>query len=1037
MIRTFSLLMWKTILSIACMAFSKGSYLKQYYMNFIQSVIRKFLCFMYNSVRNHYFHQIIFIEQVHHPMVKTLKRARMTFSNTAAILAMSFAFFAGHQSVNAQFWTENFGTDFGFCVSQGTLANGNNNGNGPWTVVNVGVNGGNANNWFMSATANGPNANNECVQSCITNPPLNNRTLHISQTLAGDADTGVNYYETGFTVVANTSRRAESPTINCTGQYTIEVDFDFIHQGSGTDRCLLQYFDGTTWATLTQLPNTTLNCGTQGQWNQFNISLPASANNNANVKIGFLWENNDDSVWSNAFLLSVAVDNLELSAGPPPVVPVADFDITGGPTTFCEGGCRTFTSTTTFDPDFSTGAANATYSWSFPGGTPNISSSQNPIICYDTPGVYSVTLTVTDNIGPSAPVTQSNILTVQDCGPVVDIEASLDIACANEQCITFTDLSTGNNVNAWLWTFASVDGVDVVQSTQQNPTVCLSNIGFYNVTLEASDNDGVEFETFLNYVEIIDCTGPEVDFTLNRLVICPGECIQLTDQSTSTFQIFAWNWDIPGGVAQGQEGTPGSSTLQNPLVCYQFPGTYSITLTAVDQEGPSAITKTIFITVDPCTGPPNVGIGSSATDICAGDCVDFFSETLGLAEEFLWVFQGVADPSDAVSTERDPAVICYSTPGVYNVTLTVSNSNNEVDSETFVAYITVSQCINPPVPRIDVSSNIVCAGECVTFSNESTGVGIDSLSWGFQGALITSSTEANPTVCYNTPGTFDVSLYVRGAGGDSLRIFNDVITVINTPECRPTIEVSAPDTICAGGCANFSGFFTKADSVKWTFIGGNPATSTAESPGLVCYSTPGTYTVIVEAYNPSGPASPEIFSIFVGERPPLDAGVDITINAGASATLVASLGENPPIGDFLWQPFELVDDFSAQTVHTSPDETTVYIVYYSEPGTCTAVDTVRIFVNFISAIGVPNAFSPNGDGVNDEVRVLGQGIAYMNFKIYNRYGQLVFETKSQEIGWDGTENGKLLNPATFVYVLEVTFAEGGAETYTGDITLVR
>ena len=61
----------------------------------------------------------------------------------------------------------------------------------------------------------------------------------------------------------------------------------------------------------------------------------------------------------------------------------------------------------------------------------------------------------------------------------------------------------------------------------------------------------------------------------------------------------------------------------------------------------------------------------------------------------------------------------------------------------------------------------------------------------------------------------------------------------------------------------------------------------------------------------------------------------------------------------------------------------------------------------------------------------------MNFKIYNRYGQLVFETKSQEIGWDGTENGKLLNPATFVYVLEVTFAEGGAETYTGDITLVR
>ena len=67
----------------------------------------------------------------------------------------------------------------------------------------------------------------------------------------------------------------------------------------------------------------------------------------------------------------------------------------------------------------------------------------------------------------------------------------------------------------------------------------------------------------------------------------------------------------------------------------------------------------------------------------------------------------------------------------------------------------------------------------------------------------------------------------------------------------------------------------------------------------------------------------------------------------------------------------------------------------------------------------------------------GQGIAKMDFKVYNRYGHLVFKTTNQSEGWDGRENGKDLNPGTFVYTLKVTFAEGEQEVYTGNVTLVR
>lgn len=196
--------------------------------------------------------------------------------------------------------------------------------------------------------------------------------------------------------------------------------------------------------------------------------------------------------------------------------------------------------------------------------------------------------------------------------------------------------------------------------------------------------------------------------------------------------------------------------------------------------------------------------------------------------------------------------------------------------------------------------------------------------------------------------------------------------------------------------------------------------------------------IIVEAWNAAGAAQPTVLDVFVGARPPLKAGADQSINSGAVVTLKGTItGNNSPKGAFLWQPFDLVDDFHAQTVHTSPPETTQYIVYYSEPGTCTAVDTVSVFVNFVAAVGVPTAFSPNGDGENDVLKVLGQGISRMTFKVFNRYGQLVFQSNKQEDGWDGTQNGKALNPGTFVYTLEVTFAEGEREVYTGNVTLFK
>lgn len=959
-----------------------------------------------------------------------------------SLFVLAFIGLAGVVELQAQpFWTEEFGID-NLCANRGQIADGYVSSNGGWTVVNDGINGGFSNVWYISSTTAGgynptPTA---CGSGCIADPTLNNQTLHISK-LNFPIDDGATY--NGFNDPGgtySTSKTIHSPTIDCTDKWTITLDMWYVAGNNPLDKATVMYFDGASWTPLGDLAPSG-NCPPgEYPWMAYQVVLPASANNNPDVQIGFKWVNNSDGATSTR---SVAIDNIRLTSGPPPNVPIVDFEVLDGNDTFCEQSCATMNDLTNFDAEFSTGAANATYAWEFPGGNPATSSDQNPTVCYDTPGLKNVTLTVTDNIGESEPVTINNIITVQDCGPDIAISASNLTPCANEECVDFTDLSQTSNpsgVTAWLWTFTSPSGIETTSALQNPTNICLNEIGFYDVTLAATDADLTEEQTFPAYIEVLDCSGPDIDFSADRTVICPGGCIELTDNSTSNGTITAWHWSLPGGQAVG-EALPDTSTMQNPTVCYQTPGTYNITLSATDQEGESAITKTITITVDPCTGPPQVGFIASADTICTGDCVDFTDQSLGLVEDYLWVFQGVADINDATSTLQNPSVICYSQPGTYNVTLTVSNSNGQVDNITKTDFIIVEQCISKPVPRITLSADTICAGKCVDYTSSSTGIGLSSYQWNFQGAVpgSGSSTVQNPSnICYNNPGTYDVSLFVEGAGGDSVRVFEDVITVVNTPDCRPTIEASLPDTICAGDCAVFSAVFTDADSVRWTFQGGNPATSKAFNPGIVCFEAEGTYMILIEAWNPSGGAQPVVHDLFVGKKPPLNAGPDRTINSGAVVKLTASLGNQPPIGSFLWQPFDLVDDFTAQSVKTAPQETTDYIVYYKEPGGCTAIDTVTVMVNFVSAVGVPTAFSPNGDGQNDVLRVLGQGISRMEFKVYNRYGQLVFETTNQAEGWDGTQNGKELNPGTFVYTLEVTFADGALyELYTGNVTLVK
>ena len=86
---------------------------------------------------------------------------------------------------------------------------------------------------------------------------------------------------------------------------------------------------------------------------------------------------------------------------------------------------------------------------------------------------------------------------------------------------------------------------------------------------------------------------------------------------------------------------------------------------------------------------------------------------------------------------------------------------------------------------------------------------------------------------------------------------------------------------------------------------------------------------------------------------------------------------------------------------------------------------------------VADAFSPNGDGVNDFLFVRGNGVVELDFLVYNRWGQKVFESHDVNMGWDGTFKGKMLNSEVFVYYVYAVTRQGVEIEAKGDVSLVR
>lgn len=313
-----------------------------------------------------------------------------------------------------------------------------------------------------------------------------------------------------------------------------------------------------------------------------------------------------------------------------------------------------------------------------------------------------------------------------------------------------------------------------------------------------------------------------------------------------------------------------------------------------------------------------------------------------------------------------------------------------------------------------------------------------SFNWDFgDGTIVPADPSGINTKTYLAPGTY------------KLRLILEDTSYCNYPDSKDSlvrlaVNVQARIKTPPSGCAPYQAVFENesigGQKFLWDF--GDGTTSTEVSPTHL-YPNPGTYTIklVAEDEFTCNKIHDTTFTIVVS--PPPTAGFTFAPTAAVENTPVEFF--NNSSADALLFKWEFGDGANVitnkrgTTIKHQYDRTGDFeamLVAYNQYG-CT--DTARQLVPTIvlPLLDVPSAFAPQQGGKINTVFVVGFGIEKMRFRIYNRWGKLMFETNDKRIGWDGTFNGALQPMDVYSYTLEVVFTNGTKATKRGDITLLR
>ena len=410
---------------------------------------------------------------------------------------------------------------------------------------------------------------------------------------------------------------------------------------------------------------------------------------------------------------------------------------------------------------------------------------------------------------------------------------------------------------------------------------------------------------------------------------------------------------------------------------------------------------------------------------CQGATVQFQNNS-HLGQTYVWDFGDNTSTSALVS----PAHV-YAQPGTYWATLTASNPNtcNEQDVDS------VQVIILPGPPQLQAMDDVVLCGPTTDITLSCTSFGTASqFVWSndptFADTLNPSLADSTAVLAPPVPGTY----YVQASTPGSC-VAVDQVTISTS---LTNAAISPDVAICADGTAaiTLSGI-DPGSTITWA-----PADSIDSGQGTASITTSpaATTTFTVQVMSPSGcnwsgSATVSVSPIYGSS---VGASVDqALVLAGTTVHLTAT----PSSGvSYHWSPAAAVSDPNSATPTAFVTQSTWYHVVITD-GVCTRSDSVLVTVHELRCdepdIFVPDAFTPNGDGSNDLLYVRGRFIATLDLKVFDRWGELVFSTTDQKVGWDATYRGKAVDPDVYVFWLDATCVDGQHFFKKGNVTVIR
>lgn len=759
--------------------------------------------------------------------------------------------------------------------------------------------------------------------------------------------------------------------------------------------------------------------------------------------------------------------------------------------TFPNGSCMPNGSVTFTNTSSITGATPMTYAWDFghpASGAANTSASQNPTHVFDD-ATYSIRLTATSNEGCTADTTIGATFSIK---PALNYPALADV-CENVtgtvpvNTATVTNNLTGTGVYSGPGTDASGNfspsvagpGTHVISYTLTTASGCSTTVqsnivvmprphpnftfpaggcldtGRVQLTNTTPALSGTTLTWDWNFGDVrADASNPNTstlqdpvhtfgngNFDIQLTALAANNCSGDTT-ITVTFSLKPkLAFPVPAPVCASVNGTvsvAGASVTNgvtgqgvysgtgvnaqgnfNPSVAGE--GTHNITYTFTSTAGCTKDT-TVQIIVYP---KPNA-LFTVTPDICI-DKLATITDASGVATGSIttWIWD-LANGQTPTMTSNAPFTTGYGSAGIDTIKLTVV-SDKGCYSDPYKKNLTVHPL---PLVNFNMPASVCLPGSAAAFTSTTT-VGDNSTltyQWNFGDASLPVSGESVNHI-YADSNAYNVTLTATSAFGcvkDSTKVLS---AFFNKPHADFSVNTAE---LCQGEENEFTDLSTASGSAivrrLWTF--GNGTTDTTASPDIV-YANPGTYTVKLQVTNAVGCVADTSKQVVVHLQPKIDAGPSFVVPVGTQVRF------NPTVNSsnlqFTWTPGQGLSNMNMLRPTITAAGNGIYYLTATGDGGCTASDSLTVLI--LNPVKIPNAFSPNADGIHDTWNIENlKDYPGATVEVFNRYGQKVYHSNGYAAPWDGRFNGSVLPFATYYYVITL---KNGFAPITGSITIIR